>query len=154
MLANIISYCLMLSVAIMCAMSVTNYIETKEYVNNVFDDYLLDAAVATGNLCSILYSDNNGAIPAVKYTQYLGSLKIEQLPSSYFYVVDAATSSACEDIASGATSQAQETSDAAAKVNEIGEFVDKENDAIENLRTVSRGAVESVNDARAQLDLV
>lgn len=344
LLTNIISYCLILSAAIMCAMSLVNYAETKKYVSNVFDDYLLDEAVAAGNLCSILHTDYNGNIPDVKYTQYLDGLKIKQLPSSYFYVVDAATgtmlyhpteekigqpvsndvilglckkintnssfsakdcvtykfkgvqkkaaysvvannsliavstadtsdittilnttvkksvlfgalaacmciaavlvrlifmfkplekisvlmqqigeldlrldltvlekcekssrevsaiakalealhsefasivsdihgsadqlisvsqaldsnaektavqidgiSTACGDIASGATSQAQETTDATAKVNEIGELIDRENSAVENLRTVSRGAAESVNDARAQLDLV
>ena len=89
---QIMSCSAVLAVAILLVMAVASYSEMNKYLTNIFDSYLTDEASSAGNLCGVLYADNNGEIPELKYEQYLKDLSIEQLPSSYVYVVDATNS--------------------------------------------------------------
>lgn len=89
--SRVIFICFVLSIAVMSASVVTNYIELKENMTDIFDRYLQDTAHSAGDVCGLLYSSENGNTPDLKYKQYVESLKIEQLPSSYTYVVDPAT---------------------------------------------------------------
>lgn len=121
----IILTCLVITIVVMGASSVTNFVEINSSLNTIFDDYLEDTAEAAGEVCSILYTEFNGEIPSTKYMQYFAGLNIEELPSSYTYVVDATNSNmvyhptkekigqpvsndvilgVCEEIQSGSTS--------------------------------------------------
>ncbi len=84
--------CALLVLTVMGASSFTNYLELKTELTGIFDDYLMDTAEASGEICSILYNEFNGEIPDTKYTQYFKDLKIKELPTSYTYVVDTSNS--------------------------------------------------------------
>lgn len=83
---------LFLSVAVMSANNFVNYYELNTNLSEMYDDYLLDITDSAGEIGAILYNEYNGEIPDLKYQQYFSNLKINKLPSSYVYVVDATTS--------------------------------------------------------------
>lgn len=83
---------LFLSIAVMVANNFVNYYELNTNLSAIYDDYLLDITDSAGEIGSILYNEYSGDIPDVKYAQYFSNLKINTLPSSYVYVVDANTS--------------------------------------------------------------
>lgn len=83
---------LFLSIAVMAANNFVNYYELNTNLSVLYDDYLLDTTDSAGEIGSILYNEYNGDIPDVEYSQYFSNLKINTLPSSYVYVVDANTS--------------------------------------------------------------
>lgn len=83
---------LFLSIAVMAANNFVNYYELNKNLSVLYDDYLLDITDSAGEIGSILYNEYSGDIPDAKYTQYFSNLKINTLPSSYVYVVDANTS--------------------------------------------------------------
>lgn len=89
---TVLIMCTILVIAVMGASTITNYAELHAELTTTFDDYLLDMADTSGKICSILYTNHNGEISPIQYTQYFQGLKINQLPSSYTYVVDADTS--------------------------------------------------------------
>ena len=54
----------------------------------IISDYMLDMASSGGEVAQTLYKEFNGEVPAEKWTEYFGDMNIEELPSSYAYVVD------------------------------------------------------------------
>lgn len=88
----VICMALFLSLAVMAANNIINYLELNKHLTKVFDDYLIDVTTSAGEIGTTLYKEFEGDIPAEKLTEYFSTLSIEELPSSYTYVVDTATS--------------------------------------------------------------
>lgn len=60
-------------------------------IQTIFKCYMEDMANSGGEVTQTLYKEFDGEVPAEKWEEYFGHMTIEELPSSYAYVVDANT---------------------------------------------------------------
>lgn len=77
-----------LAFVITAASTVTTYIEFGGNTNKIIEDYMEDMATSGGKVAQTLYKEFSGDIPREKLSEYFKGMSIEELPSSYAYLVD------------------------------------------------------------------
>ena len=89
---NIVLIMLICLVAeITAASAIATTVGISKRLNNIFEDYLTDMALTGGEVAQTLYREFSGEIPDEKWEEHFSGMKIEELPSSYTYVVDTHT---------------------------------------------------------------
>lgn len=79
---------IVLSVVLTALNIFTTKFEFGGNTENIFQDYMTDMANSGGEIVQILYNDYGDEVPVDKWEQYFAGMKIEELASSYAYVVD------------------------------------------------------------------
>lgn len=89
---NVKSIILIMLIVLAVVLTGLNVLTTKlEFggsTGKIFQDYMTDMAKSGGEIAQILYSDHGADVPQDKWEQYFAEMKIEELGSSYAYVVD------------------------------------------------------------------
>lgn len=80
-----------LAIILTIASVITVQIEVSSFSDKVFTDYLTDMANSGKEVLQTLYVEFDGSIPSMKLSQYFENMNIEELPSSYVYIVDTST---------------------------------------------------------------
>lgn len=79
---------IVLSVVITATCMITTNIEFGGNNSKIIQDYMTDMATSGGEIVQTLYKEFENQVPDDKWKQYFGDMKIEDLPSSYAYIVD------------------------------------------------------------------
>lgn len=79
------------SLFVAMASMITTYVEFGGNVTKTLENYMEDLASSGGLVAEILYDEHQNAVPVEEWEENFKNMKIEKLPSSYTYVVDAQT---------------------------------------------------------------
>lgn len=80
-----------LSIILTAANIIVNKVEFGGKIDSIIQGYMSDMATSGGEVVQTLYKEFEGDVPAAKWDEYFSEMKIEELPSSYAYVVDIET---------------------------------------------------------------
>lgn len=94
-ITNIKSIVLLMVIAVAFILTAGSVISTaigvSSSLNKVFQDYMSDTCNIGSEVAQTLYKEFNGEVPAAKWEEYFGEMKLDELPTSYAYVVDSKT---------------------------------------------------------------
>lgn len=82
---------IVISIFITTASMITVYLKFGGNIYDILQNYMSDMAYSGGEIVQTLYKEFDDNVPAEKWAEYFKNMQIEQLPSSYAYVVDLRT---------------------------------------------------------------